>query len=72
MTEAYTEGLPALQAGLRTLTLCGFTPRGELPRWHQPSDTVEHIDRDVLARNYAFIRELLLRLDAGQDGTKGG
>ncbi len=72
MTEAYTEGLPAMQAGFRALTLCGFTPRGELPHWHQPSDTVEHIDRDVLARNYAFIRELLLRLDAGQDATKGG
>lgn len=72
MTEAYTEGLPALQAGFRALTLCGFTPQGELPRWHQPSDTVDHIDRDVLARNYAFIQELLLRLDAGPDGTKGG
>ncbi len=64
MTEAYTEGLPAIQAGLHALTLCGFTPEGELPRWHQPSDTVEQIDRDVLARNYAFIQELLQRIDA--------
>lgn len=65
MTEAYTEGLPALQAGLHTMTLCGFTPDGELPNWHQSTDTVDNIDREVLARNYAFIRELLLRVDAG-------
>lgn len=66
MTEAYTEGLPALQAGLRPLTLCGFTPppHPELPHWHQPSDRPEHIDRDVLARNYAFVRELLRRIDS--------
>jgi hypothetical protein len=72
MTEAYTEGLPAIQAGLHALTLCGFTPEGELPRWHQPSDTVEQIDRDVLARNYAFIQELLQRIDARAADTKGG
>ncbi len=65
MTEAYTEGLPALQAGLHTLTLCGFTPDGELPNWHQLTDTVENIDRKALASNYAFIKELLLRIDAG-------
>ena len=65
MTEAYTEGLPAIQAGLRALTLCGFTPEDELPHWHQRTDTVEHIDRDVLARNYAFVRELLQRIDGG-------
>jgi len=65
MTEAYTEGLPALQAGLRPLTLCGFTPGGVLPNWHQPSDTVENIDLGALARNYAFVRELLQRIDSG-------
>lgn len=65
MTEAYTEGLPAIQAGLRALTLCGFTPRDELPHWHQRTDTVENIDRDVLARNYAFVHELLQRIDGG-------
>lgn len=65
MTEAYTEGLPAIQASLRALTLCGFTPDGELPNWHQTTDTVDNIDRQVLARNYAFIQELLVRIDAG-------
>jgi aminopeptidase-like protein len=65
MTEAYTEGLPAIQTGLHVLTLCGFTPDGELPNWHQTSDTIDNIDREALARNYAFIRELLLRIDAG-------
>ncbi len=64
MPEAYTEGLPAMQAGLRALTLCGFTPDAVLPNWHQPSDTVENIDRNVLARNYAFVRELLQRIDS--------
>lgn len=72
MTEAYTEGLPAIQAGLHALTLCGFTPEGELPRWHQPSDTVEQIDRGVLARNYSFIQELLHRIDARAAETQGG
>jgi hypothetical protein len=66
MSEAYTEGLPAIQAGLRALTLCGFTPDGELPHWHQPSDTADNIDREVLGRNYAFIEELLRRIDAGE------
>ena len=65
MTEAYTEGLPAIQAGLRALTLCGFTSENELPNWHQHTDTVENIDRDVLARNYAFVRELIQRIDGG-------
>lgn len=65
MTEAYTEGLPAIQAGLRALTLCGFTPEDELPHWHQRTDTVENIDRGVLARNYTFVRELLQRIDSG-------
>lgn len=65
MTEAQTEGLAAIHAGLRALTLCGFTPDGELPNWHQPTDTVENVDREVLGRNYEFVMELLRRIDAG-------
>jgi hypothetical protein len=59
----YTDGLPALQAGLRTLTLCGLSREGDMPHWHQPTDTVENIDRQVLGQNYAFIQELLHRID---------
>ncbi len=70
MTEAQTEGLPALQQGLRAITFCGFTPDGELPNWHQHSDTIDRIDRDVLRQNYAFISELLLRIDGGALGAK--
>jgi hypothetical protein len=67
MTEAYTEGLPAIQAGLRALTFCGFTPEHELPHWHQRTDMAENIDRDVLARNYLFVRELLQAIDGVSD-----
>lgn len=65
LTETYTEGLPAIQAGLRVLTMCGFTPDGDLPHWHQPTDTADNVDREVLARNYEFVREFLLRIDSG-------
>lgn len=64
----YTDGLPAMQAGLRTLTLCGLSREGEMPHWHQPSDTVDKIDRAVLAQNYTFIQELLRRIDGSASG----
>jgi Zn-dependent M28 family amino/carboxypeptidase len=66
--SGYTEGLPALHRGLRAITLCGLTREGELPHWHQATDTVENIDREALARNFAFMRELIERIDRGAAG----
>jgi hypothetical protein len=66
--SGYTEGLPALQRGLRAITLCGLTREGELPHWHQVTDTVENVDREALVRNFAFIRELLERIDGSVAG----
>jgi hypothetical protein len=68
LAMGYSEGLPALQRGLRALTVWGLTKDGDMPHWHQASDTIENIDRDALARNFAFIRGLIERIDLGVAG----
>lgn len=65
LTMGYSEGLPAIQAGFRALTLWGLTPDGKLPFWHQAEDIVDNIDRAALSKNFGFIQELLHRIDAG-------
>ena len=59
-----TEMADALRAGIPAVTLCGITADGRLPYWHQPGDTVDKMDPEVLDRAYAFTWAYLLALDA--------
>ncbi len=63
-----TEMADALRLGIPAITLMGLTARGEAPYWHQPQDTGDKIDGEVLHRTYAFTREYLRRLDAQAGG----
>jgi hypothetical protein len=59
---AYTEGAIGAKHGFRTLTLMSL--RGStLVEWHRPTDVVENVDADVLARSERFLWELLLEID---------
>lgn len=59
---SYTDALPALAAGYRTLAVWAERD-GVLPNWHWPTDVLERVEPDALDRGVAFLRELLLRLD---------
>lgn len=61
-----TEMADAIRAGVPGITLCGITAKGRLPYWHQPGDTVDKIDTEVLSRAYAFTWAYLQALDARQ------
>lgn len=58
-----TELADAVRAGVPAITLCGITRKGKLPYWHQPGDTVDKIDREVLGRAYAFSLAYLRAVD---------
>ncbi len=61
---AYTEGAIGVLHGFRVLTLTS-APRGWiLTEWHRPTDTVQNLDADTLARSEAFLWEILRALDA--------
>ena len=47
---AYGELSVAVKHGLRSLALGGLDPLGTAPHWHQPTDTLAHLDNAVLAR----------------------
>lgn len=64
---AYTDGAPAARAGWRVLSLVNLRPDGVLPHWHQPSDVLENLDPDVLARTEAFVWALLAAIDQAPD-----
>jgi hypothetical protein len=61
----FSEHAPLATAGCRSLSIVNFRPDGVLPNWHQPTDTVENVDPDVLDRTERFVWALLRRLDGG-------
>jgi hypothetical protein len=54
-----------LARGGRALTLVAGDD-GRIPNYHQPTDTVPNLDRDVLARALAIGRELIAAVDRGE------
>jgi hypothetical protein len=67
-----TEMSDALRAGVPALTIMGLTMENVLPYWHQPADTVDKIDPEVLGRNYAFVWHYLQALDRARDSQTLG
>ncbi len=61
---AYTEGAIGVMHGFRVLTLTSAPRGGVLTEWHRPTDTVENLDADVLARSEQFLWAILGALDA--------
>jgi hypothetical protein len=66
-----TEMADAIRAGVPAITICGITRKGRLPYWHQPGDTVDKMNADVLARAYAYTWNYLQALDAHADRPTG-
>jgi hypothetical protein len=64
MGGGVTEMSDALRAGVPAITLTGLTRENVLPYWHQPGDTVDKLDAEALARNYAFTWHYIQALDA--------
>jgi hypothetical protein len=58
-----TEMADAHRARVPAITLNGMTRAGQAPYWHQVADTYDKIDRDALARGFAFTWELIQTLD---------
>jgi hypothetical protein len=61
---AYTEGSIGAKHGFRVLTLMALHD-GAPGEWHRQTDTVDHVDPDVVARTEAFVWALLHEIDAG-------
>jgi len=64
---AYTDALMVTKRGGLAVPLVAW-PRpgsGETNRWHQMSDTLEHVDRRALEAAHTFTWELLQVIDAG-------
>jgi hypothetical protein len=64
---AYTEGSIGVKHGFRVLTLLALHD-GAPGEWHRPTDTVENVDPDVVARSEAFTWVLLREID-GEGGS---
>jgi hypothetical protein len=51
--------------GVPAITFFGLTRSGEAPHWHQPGDTADKIQPQVLQRTYQMIRAMITRIDQG-------
>lgn len=60
---AYTDGMPALNAGLDALSFVGYTTDGWIPNWHHPEDVFANVDADAVARTEQFVWALLRATD---------
>lgn len=60
---AYTDGLPALNAGLDALSFVGYTAAGWIPNWHHPTDVFANVDADAVDRTEQFVWALLQEND---------
>jgi acetylornithine deacetylase/succinyl-diaminopimelate desuccinylase-like protein len=58
MADAHRAGLPAI-------TFFGLTPNSQAPYWHQPEDTPDKMNPDVLANTYQFTRLFVDQVDKG-------
>jgi hypothetical protein len=45
------------------VSLCAHRRDGILPEWHRPTDTVDHLDPQVVEHTEAFVWELLQEID---------
>jgi Zn-dependent M28 family amino/carboxypeptidase len=59
----YTDAAPALQAGVKALSLVGQTREGWIPDWHNASDTFGAVEADAVAHVERFVWEVLQKLD---------
>ncbi len=66
---AFTDGAIGGKYGFRVLTLVGHRRDGVLPEWHRPTDVVENVDPDVVARTETFVWSLLQEIDRRIEAT---
>jgi len=73
LSGGVTEMSDSIKAGVPALTLMGLTRDNALPYWHQIEDTVDHIDPQALARNYAFAWHFIQAYDRqAKSGQQSG
>ncbi len=60
---AYTDGHIAYKAGFKIITFLNLKEDGTLPYWHQTSDTLEHLDTELMDKTEQLSLELLKTLD---------
>jgi len=63
ITGGNTEMADALRLGIPAITITGLGPHGEAPYWHQLGDTYDKMDKNALARNYAFVWNMVQAID---------
>jgi Zn-dependent M28 family amino/carboxypeptidase len=63
-----TEMADALLAGVPAITLGGTPRNGQPTYYHQPEDTYDKMDPDVMARSYAFVWAFIRALDVQAGG----
>ncbi len=57
-----TDATPALARGFRAMSVMGFDINGRLPNWHWPTDTVENVSDENLARTADFVCDVIKEL----------
>ncbi|MEW8978336.1 MAG: M28 family peptidase [Symbiobacterium sp.] len=55
--------IPAAQ-GYQAISFLAFLPDGSLPNYHWYSDTIEHVDKDLVSFTEEFLKEYIRRLAA--------
>jgi Zn-dependent M28 family amino/carboxypeptidase len=53
----------AVRFKVPAITMFGLTPTGGAPHWHQPSDTFDKMNPDVLERTWEFTQALVHAID---------
>jgi hypothetical protein len=63
-TTMHTDGTCLMINQVPSLSFVGLTPAGQIPNWHQVTDTFERVDSTTVEQTEEFVLELLRRLDA--------
>jgi len=64
VNRAASDGYAARSAGFPAITITGRNALDYLPDHHRLTDVAERLDPEALERSYAFVAELIERLDA--------
>ena len=63
-TTLHTDATCLMVNKVPSLSFVGLIPDGQIPNWHQVTDTCDRADATAIERTEEFVLELLRRLDA--------
>lgn len=67
VSPAQSDALGPHHSGFPAVTVASLPPAGQVPYYHWPNDTPDHIDGASLDRCYRYLRRVIERLDEGEE-----